>query len=159
VNGWLAAAITAATGSQEYGALWGGIAGPAAEELSFSIRTVLRRQDKKIARMLEAAGELGELEPKALVAECLADDAKVELLVRATEAAARSTSDAKVRILAQLLHTGALSTDSAQVDEHLVAIDAISALDAPHIRLLGLLQDPSGEKYATDELDEELRYA
>lgn len=159
VNGWITAALTASTGSPEYGTVSGALAGPVAEELSFGMRTLLRRQDERLSRMLEAAGEFVDEEPAELMSASLKTPNKAELLARASEAAARSTTDDKLDAISKLFAVGALCDDMAVVDDHIVALDALIALDAPHIRLLQVLVKPSPEWWSEQELRDGLRYA
>jgi len=136
VNGWITAAITVTTGSPESATMYGGLAGPVAEELSFGVRHLLRRQDERLSQMLQAAGESVGEDPISLIAASLKDPNKVELLARASEAAARATADEKIDTISKLFAVGALCDDVAIVDDHVIALDTLIALDNPHIRLL-----------------------
>ncbi|MEV4660371.1 hypothetical protein AB0J85_00325 [Micromonospora echinofusca] len=159
VNTGVTTWLTSATGSAESAALVGGMAGPLAEELSFAIRKVLAIQQQRGQVMVEGAAQHANIELDELLARLTSDPAKVELLVRALESAARATTDVKLDLIADLLATGALAADETVVDEQLLAMDAIGRLDTPHFRLMHLLDGRSPVWWADENDRRRLRYA
>jgi hypothetical protein len=117
--------------------------GPLAEELSFATRRVLGVQAARTERVIQGAADEAGMTSGELLDALLKDPFKMELLLRAVEAAARSTTERKVDLIAELLRTGALAGDDAVVQDQLLAMEAVQALDVPHFRLLLLLDDPS----------------
>ena len=143
VNSGLSAWLTTVTGSPDSGAAIGGMVGPIAEEVSFAFRRILGLQTARGTRMIEQAAVTSGTTPPDFLDRLLEDPFKVELLLRAMEAAGRSTTEAKLDLISDLLATGALTSDRPVVQEQLLALEAIRSLDVPHFRLLVLLNDPT----------------
>jgi hypothetical protein len=131
------------TGSADSAATVGGVVGPLAEELSFKLRKIVDVQDNRTQDMLDEAATAASSSTEDLIDAALNDPGKLELLLRAVDAARHATTDKKIRLLGQLFAAGVLAEDGAVVDDHLIAIDAIGQLDAPHLRLMAILIDPS----------------
>jgi hypothetical protein len=70
------------------------------------------------------------------------DDRRSELAFRALTAASQATLDEKVRALGRALATGVLAADDAIVDRETYVVDALSALQPPHVRVLEILEKP-----------------
>jgi hypothetical protein len=143
VNTALTAWIAATTGSPEAAAAIGGMIGPLAEELSFALRRAANFQRTQGEYMLGEAASTSQIPVDALLAELTSDPARLQLLLRALEVAARSATEGKLVLVADLLATGALAKDNAVVDEQMLVVDAVGALESPHFRLLIVLGDPS----------------
>jgi hypothetical protein len=159
VNVGITAWLTNATGSPESAALIGGMIGPFAEELSFAIRKAVNLQQRRSQHMVDEAAERGQVSIEELLDRLLRSPSKVELLLRALEAAARSTTEAKTDLIAELLATGALAEDGAVVDEQRLVVEAIGALETPHFRLLSILDQPSPVWWDTSEERSDFRHA
>jgi hypothetical protein len=153
-NAWL----TLLTGSPETASFAGGAIGPVAEEFSFAIRTILTKQDKKLHQMILAAEEVGG-EDGDVLAGALESDAKAELLLRSTEAAARSPHPTHLRFVAGLFASGMLATDDTVVDQSLLAVAAARELDVSHLRLLDLLRRPCPTWREPQDLRRRLRFS
>lgn len=68
--------------------------------------------------------------------------ARLELAMRALEAAARSALDAKICAFGKAIATGAVAADDALVDEETFVVQALAQLEAPHIKLLQIMRRP-----------------
>ncbi|WP_159079486.1 hypothetical protein [Plantactinospora sp. BC1] len=143
VNTGISAWITATTGSPETGAAIGGMLGPLAEELSFAVRRAVDFQQARGSQLLIEAASSSETSLDDLLDKLVNDPVRLQLLLRSLEVAARATTDYKLSLVANLLATGALATDSAAVDEQLLVVDALGALETPHFRLMLILKHPS----------------
>lgn len=158
VEGGTVAWLTLLTGSPDTASFAGGAAGPIAEEFSYAVRSILQKQDKKLHRMvLEASDGLDD--PNELFARSFDTDGRAELVIRASEAAARSPHPTHLKFIARLFATGALAEDEATVDHALLAIAAVSELDIPHLRLIDVLRHPRRGWLETPQLRQSLRYS
>jgi hypothetical protein len=124
--------------------------------VNFLGRGIERRRDKALDALDEACAA-GAVTAEELLDRAGSDERRVELTMRAMDAAARSTSEAKIRALGRALATGVLAEDDAIVDREMFVVDALSRLEAPHIKLLNILSGTSqpqrnGVLYTTHEL-------
>jgi hypothetical protein len=70
----------------------------------------------------------------------LADDRRLALFDRAVEAAARTALHGKARMLGRALASGALASDDAELDRAELRLEVIADLEAPHVKVLELLE-------------------
>ncbi|WP_160161025.1 hypothetical protein [Actinomadura sp. K4S16] len=110
-----------------------------AEELSYSLRrrTVLR--SARLQRFFEYSVRDQSTTIEQMLQEVTRDDLKAELLFRAIEAAKDSISEIKLQVLARAFATGAFAADEAVVDQSILIVEAISQLEAHHLRVLNIL--------------------
>lgn len=135
------AALAALTGSPE--AVGAAAAAPLVSQgLAYAGAIVRQRWRRNAEEMLAEAAHTAELEDDQLLERLLASPARQELLASALEAAAHATLQEKVKALGQALADGALADDD-QVDHELLFVRAMVDLEAPHVRVLHLLDTPS----------------
>jgi hypothetical protein len=99
-------------------------------------RSYQKRQDRS-ARALDSAAQLLDVGLDILEEKAASHDARLELLARVLEAAARASLDRKVQALAAALAQGLV--DDGSVHEALVLADALSEVEAGHMLVLNLL--------------------
>jgi hypothetical protein len=93
----------------------------------------------------------GTDEAERLLTLAIEDDALLGLLRRAAEAAADARSREKAEALGRALRAGLLATDGAMVDDASALVDALAALNVPHLRLLLLLKEHHDWHYTDPE--------
>ena len=137
--------VTLNTGSPEAGATLGGVAGPLAEELSNAVRKAIGVQQAQGQVMISDAADIAQLLPNDFLDLLTQDPVRLQLLLRALQAAAESATAAKLRNISELLAAGALADQDAQIDELTVALETIRGLETPHFRILLILKNPTPE--------------
>lgn len=118
------------------GALAGAAASPLLEmpfQRALNEITGTRREAAKTA--LHSAAEQLDLEPDRLVERALAAADSTQLLAETLTAASNTVNQRKIKPLARALARG-LREDDARVDEEILVIAALAAVEAPHIRAL-----------------------
>jgi hypothetical protein len=117
---------------------------PMAAELMDKAAAEWRREGQRRAGLAlsEAADESG-MSIEDLLERSAADPSRLALLAEAIEAAARANLDAKVRMLGSALASGALAEDAAQVDETQLRVSVLRELDAPHLKVLDVIDKSS----------------
>lgn len=146
----LFAALGGTAGFLAAGPVGAGVAVGAAQGASAAVDTVMERVRRRQFAGAERAVILGArragLSASGL-ADALTRDPKV-MLVAATalNAAAETAIDEKVKLMGRVLTNAA--TDTALIDEELLVARAMRVLEAPHVRILALLDEP--ERYEAD---------
>jgi hypothetical protein len=122
------------------GALAGAVAEPALEQLAREALALRRRRGERAYEL--ATAEAG-MSPEELLQRILADQRLMDLAVLAVTAASETALDAKIQALGRALATGALATDEAVVDQQRLLVGILADLEAPHLRVLAQLAEPS----------------
>jgi hypothetical protein len=111
-----------------------GASGPAIKFVQkISARAIDHRQDRA-ARAVEKAAEILDVGLDILEERATSHDARLELLARIMEAAARAPLEEKIAALGRVLADG-LRNDGS-VSEALILAAALADLEAPHIAVL-----------------------
>lgn len=127
-------AATVVTGGDPFAGLAAGATGQAA--LQAAVERIVQRKRAKTERMVEYAASTARRDVNELLEAILEDDALLELLAVAVEAAMHALSERKLRTIGNALGSGALAGDDAQLDVELLVTKAVSDLEAPHFRVL-----------------------
>jgi hypothetical protein len=95
---------------------------------------------ERVDRFGTTAAAEANITVDALVEEALADPRKLEVLGRATEAAARALDERKIDLLARIYAHGVHGHDL--IDETAVLVDAVRQIEGSHLRVLAVLSRP-----------------
>ena len=104
----------------------------AAEELSPRLRTL------RAGRALSAACEAARMTPRQLERRISSSTTNVDLADAALSGAATAAYEARIVALGRALAAGLLAEDEAVMDVERLVIQAVSDLEASHVRLLNL---------------------
>jgi hypothetical protein len=140
----IAARATASAASTAFGLVVGGPIGAVAGALASPMLEVpfqrainevtgVKRDAAKLA--LHSASERLDLEPDHVVEKALTAVETTQLLADTLTAAANTVNQRKIAALAQALARG-LREDDARVDEEVLVVAALAAVEAPHVRVL-----------------------
>jgi hypothetical protein len=132
------------------GAVAGATAGAVLGQIT---REALRRRWDRGEQVLEFAAAKSNLTPEQLLKSILGDERLLDLAAAVIAAAAETALNAKSRALGQALAHGTLATDDAMIDAERFTVDTLAALDAPHVRVLGQINqryDDYGDEVGPD---------
>jgi hypothetical protein len=120
--------------------------------------TAIEQRHQRAAASLQHAADTAGLSLDQLEHRIVARPITVELTARALDAAARTNLEAKIRALGTALATGALAEDDALVDQELIIVQALTPLEAPHVKVLHLastprVPSPDGDPYRKSYLN------
>jgi hypothetical protein len=101
----------------------------------------LSRSSANADRAVHAAIDMTGLVEAELVAALTRNPEVMLVAATALNAAAETAVDEKIALMARVLANAA--TDTALVDDELLVVRAMRVLEAPHIRALALLNEPS----------------
>jgi hypothetical protein len=93
-----------------------------------------QRRGDRAARALEHAAAILDVGLDILVEQTTAHDARLELLAKVLEAAARTSMEDKIQILGQVLADGL--RDDSHLDEARLLVSIVDDLEAPHVVVL-----------------------
>lgn len=119
----------------------GGGVGGLAKSLAAGAQRAYERRRARAAMALEAAGAATLSGRQRLLERAMDDDRKLELLVRAIEAATREADEQRVRFYGRIAAEGILSNDDAVVDISTRVFSAIASLDAIDVKVLLHMQE------------------
>lgn len=106
--------------------------------INFMGRGLERRHAKALAAV-DAACNSSDTSAEELFDRAGRDDERIELTMKALSAAAQTANQAKVRALGRALANGVLTSDDAILDQEGYIVDALSRLEAPHVKVLDIL--------------------
>lgn len=132
------------------GALAGAASGAVLDHV---VKEALGRRRARGTRALDIAATEAHLTPEQLLQRILADERLLELAATVIAAAAETTLNAKIRALGQALARGTLATDEAEIDVERFMVATLTALEAPHIRVLHQMvrrYEDYGEEWGPD---------
>jgi hypothetical protein len=101
----------------------------------------MNRSSSNARRAVHAAIDRTGLAEAELVAALTRDPEVMLVAATALNAAAETAVDEKIALMARVLANAA--TDTALVDDELLVVRAMRVLEAPHIRALALIKEPS----------------
>ncbi|MYW94298.1 hypothetical protein G3I59_27790 [Amycolatopsis rubida] len=129
-----------------------GALGAAAAAVGVAAEGVRRRQQEQAANSLAFASSLSGLEEEEVVSRLLGTPGGTELLSICLNGAARSVDRRKLRVLGASLAAGSIQSDDALLDEDLYLSQVVADLEAPHLALLDLLNEPHPELAGTKNM-------
>jgi len=104
-----------------------------------------RRRVERAAETLVDAAEAADMPLPEFMDKAVSDDRRQELFARTLTVAQDTALRSKRRALGRALAAGVVD-DDARIDQELLFIRAVADIDTMHVRLLALLQRPTGHQ-------------
>ena len=114
-------------------AAFGGAAGGAVKT---AFTNALNRRYQRVTAAVEEATRVSGCPLEELLTLALEDDRKIELLVRALEAAQKTVDERRVRFYGRIAAKGVLADDDARVDSAQRIFASLAALDAVDLKVM-----------------------
>jgi hypothetical protein len=127
------------------GPLVGNMSAPLIEEVSYALRAMLEKRRIRVELAMRTACEEVNCSAEELAIIALRDDRRIELLVRALEAAATSEEERKVRALGRAMALGIMTDDDAKADEYLRMTTTLAQLEPIDARVLEIMAKPGSK--------------
>lgn len=134
-----AALASIALGANPALATFVGASGPVIKFVQKVSAHVISRRWDRAARAVETAAEILDVGLDILEERTASDDARMELLARVLEAAARAPLEEKIVALGRVLADGL--REDGSISEALILAAALADLEAPHISVLKHIVD------------------
>lgn len=135
------------------GAVIGATAGATATAAAQLIATHLRVRQRRVHEVLDSAASIAGIDVQSLEAVIMTDEARLDLVVDALEAASRASGKEKLDALAAAIARSANADGALELHRLGVLLRAIRDLDALHVQVIIGVRDRFPDGATPDDLE------